>query len=434
MNSQIKEVSAKEILDSRGNPTVQVKITLEDNSAGFCSCPSGASTGKYEAVEIRDNDPARYNGKGVLKALSNITEIIAKEIVGKDSSNQGEIDKLLINLDGTKDKSKLGTNSILPVSIAICRAAAESQDRKFYNYINSILMKDTEAQDRVSITIPLPIFNILNGGAHADNNISFQEFIIIPKGINDYKEQLQAGVEIDYQLKQLLIARGATTGIGDEGGFAPSLPNDEVAIELILEAIDKAGYRSGEQIFLGIDVAASQYFEADDNVYAIPNIFENKPLVDKAEKLADFYKEFMKKYPIYYLEDPFSEDDFNGWTSLAYQIDPKENLLVGDDLIVTNLERLDMAIKSKAVNTVVIKPNQIGTLSEVFDVIKKCKENNIKTVFSHRSGETNDPFIVDLAVGASGDLLKIGAPVRGERVAKYNRLLEIYDQINIQSY
>lgn len=434
MNSNIKKIRALEILDSRGNPTVSSEVTLEDGSKGTCSSPSGASTGTYEAFELRDNDPKRYNGKGVLKAIQNVNELVFQELAGVNSSDQKEIDQILIKLDGTENKAKLGANAILSVSIACAKAAAQSQSRKFYNYINGLLAESQELNSSPKLNIPTPIFNILNGGAHATNNLSFQEFIVIPKFIDEFEEQLRAGVEIDYQLKQILVSRGASTGVGDEGGFAPNLPSDEVAIELILEAITKAGYKAENEIVLGLDIAATDFWEDDDKVYAIPHILGDKPLVDKASKIADFYSDLLAKYPITYLEDPFHEEDWNGWNMLYKQIDLSKHLLVGDDLTVTNPERLQTAIESKAINSLIIKPNQIGTLSEVLEVVKICKEKNITTIFSHRSGETNDTFIVDLAVGCGSKLLKNGAPVRGERVAKYNRLLEITQELRETNY
>lgn len=430
MDTSIKSVTAREILDSRGNPTVEAEVILEDSSSGRFSVPSGASTGLFEAVELRDGDLARYNGKGVLAAVENVNGKIADKIVGMDALEQGEIDNTLIKLDGTKDKSKLGSNSILSVSFAVCRAASFSQNRKLYNYLNSLLSKFLEQVENPQVSLPTPLFNLLNGGAHADNTLSIQEFMMIPIGLNQFREKLRAGAEVEKQLKRILRERGATTSVGDEGGFAPNLPSDETALDFLVEAVEASGYKLESQIVFGLDIAASQYWEEDDKVYAIPNISGEKVLVDKPAKMSDFYINLMKKYPIYLMEDPLAEEDWNGWKAFARKLDFKKNLLVGDDLTVTNPSRVERAAKEKVINALIIKPNQIGTLTEVFEVIKICNRFNITKIVSHRSGETVDTFIADLAVAIGAEFIKNGAPVRGERVAKYNRLLEIEDELN----
>jgi len=424
MNSKIQKITALEILDSRGNPTVRAEVFLEDGSKGSFDVPSGASTGIYEAHELRDGDMARYHGLGVLTAINNIVNIIQPELIGMDATDQIAIDEKLLSLDDSEDKSKLGANSILPVSIANAKAASVNSERKLYNYLNSLLTSYIQ-KDMVELSLPTPLFNIMNGGAHADNSLSIQEFMVIPVGIKHFKEQLRAGSEINFTLKNILKQRGATTCVGDEGGFAPSLPNDETAIDFIIEAVEKAGYKIDTEIKLGVDIAASQFWETDDKVYAIPNIGGRKVFVDKPSKLIDFYMNLLKKYPLYIIEDPLAENDWEGWVEFAKQPEIKDKLLVGDDLTVTNPKRLQEAIEKKAINAMIIKPNQIGTLTEIFEVINICKKNNIIMIFSHRSGETTDTFIADLAVASGGKFLKDGAPVRGERTAKYNRLLEI---------
>jgi enolase len=427
MDATIKLITAREILDSRGNPTLEAEVVLNNGSRGKFAVPSGASTGIYEALELRDGDLARYNGKGVLTAVEIIKTKINDKLGGMNALEQKEIDQALIELDGTKNKSKLGANAILGVSIATCKAAAASQNRKVYNYLQALL---AERLDQVAqLSVPTPLFNILNGGAHADNTLSIQEFMVIPSGIEKFSEQLRAGVEINHSLRKLLSERGATTGVGDEGGFAPSLPNDETALDFLIEAVEASGYKLESEIVFGLDIAASQYWETDDKVYAIPNIAGEKVLVDKPEKVVDFYLSLLKKYPIYIIEDPLGEDDWNGWKKLAKKMDFKKDLLVGDDLTVTNPKRVEKAAKEKIINGLIIKVNQIGTLTEVFDCFELCDKYGITKIVSHRSGETTDTFIADLAVASGAELFKDGAPIRGERVAKYNRLLEIEDDL-----
>ncbi|MBU0975261.1 MAG: phosphopyruvate hydratase [Patescibacteria group bacterium] len=429
MDTSIKNINAYEILDSRGIPTIKVQVFLDDGSLGDFSVPSGASRGVYEAVELRDGDLARYNGKGVLTAVENVKVKIAPKLLGTDATKQREIDNVLLRLDGTKNKSKLGANSLLGVSCAVCKAAANSHNRKLYNYINSLLIRELNTVKEILPKLPIPLFNVLNGGAHADNSLSIQEFMIIPFGITKFSEQLRAGAEIDGHLKRILKEKGATTSVGDEGGFAPDLPTDETALDFLIEAIEVSGYKLESEIVLGLDIAASQYWEEDDKVYAIPNLSGEKVLVDKPKKVVDFYISLLNKYPIYMFEDPLAEDDWVGWRHLAKKFDFKNRLLVGDDLTVTNPERVERAAKEKLINGMIIKPNQIGTLSEVFDVIGLCNKYNIQKIISHRSGETMDTFIADLAVGTGSSFIKNGAPQRGERVVKYNRLLEIENEL-----
>ncbi|MBN2016343.1 phosphopyruvate hydratase [Candidatus Dojkabacteria bacterium] len=433
MDTTIQNVTAREILDSRGNPTLKAEVTLESGAKGEFSVPSGASTGIYEAIELRDGDLARYNGKGVLTAVENVKNRIADKLVGMDALRQSEIDNTMIALDGTKNKSKLGANAILGVSFAVCRAAATSQNRKLYNYLNSLLSTFLDRIENQPLSLPTPLFNILNGGAHADNTLSIQEFMTIPIGVERFSEQLRAGTEIDHELKRILKERGATTSVGDEGGFAPNLPTDETALEFLSEAVEASAFKLESEIVFGLDVAASQYWEEDDKVYAIPNISEEKVLVDKPQKVSNFYIDLLNRFPIRLIEDPLAEDDWAGWKDLAKKFDFKEKILVGDDLTVTNPQRVERAAKEKIINGLIIKPNQIGTLTEVFEVIKICNAYNIKKIVSHRSGETTDTFIADLAVACGAEFIKDGAPIRGERVAKYNRLLEIEEELQVST-
>lgn len=433
MNTIIKTVTASEILDSRGNPTVEAYVTLNNGIQGKFSVPSGASTGIYEAMELRDGDLTRFEGKGVLTAIENIKTTIAQKIIGIDALNQKEIDETMIDLDGTKNKSKLGANAILAVSLAVCRAAATSQNRKLYNYLNGILSQSLNQVEDQSLSLPCPLFNILNGGAHADNTLSIQEFMIVPIGIEKFSEKLRAGAEINHVLKRILKERGATTSVGDEGGFAPNLPSDETALEFLMEAVEASSYKMEKEIVIGLDIAASQYWEEDDKVYAIPNIAGEKVLVDKPSKVSDFYINLMKKYPIYLIEDPLAENDWTGWKAISKKFDFKKKLLVGDDLTVTNPLRVEKAAKMKVINGLIIKPNQIGTLTEVFEVVKVCNKYNLIKIISHRSGETTDDFIADLSVACGSQFIKDGAPTRGERVVKYNRLLKIEEDLQFNT-
>lgn len=414
MNTKIKKISALEILDSRGNPTIKTTVILEDGSSGTCSVPSGASTGKYEAVELRDGGK-RYGGKGVTKAVRNVEKKIADLLVGKDAREQYEMDKLMLVADGTKDKSKLGANAILSVSIALAKAVSVSMEIDLFRYFHSLVPNH-------DYHLPVPMFNIMNGAAHSDNNLSIQEFMLVPKGVDDYREQLRSAAEIDHVLKKNLKKMGVTTGVGDEGGFSPGGINDEQALDMLIQAISDAGYEG--KVKIALDVAISQYWEDDDKIYAVPGVKFGNNLVGKADEVIDFYKGLIKLYPIISIEDGIHEDDWDGWIKMQ-KILGGEVMNVGDDFTVTNPERLAKAIKEKTINAMILKPNQVGTLSEVLQVVKMCNDSDIKIIASHRSGETVDTFISDLAVGVGAQFCKFGAPIRGERVAKYNRLLEI---------
>lgn len=400
----IKEIKAREILDSRGNPTIEVDVICDDGSYGRSSVPSGASTGTNEALELRDND-ARYLGKGVLQAVKNVNEIIKPSLIGHDVTKQREIDKILIELDGTENKSKLGANAILAVSLACLKAAAHSHKQPLFKYVG----KGTE--------LPYAMMNIINGGAHADNNLEFQEFMIVPIA-NRFKERLQMGTEIFHTLKKILKEKGYNTAVGDEGGFAPNLASNIEALDLIMMAIEKAGYIAGKNVFLALDVAASQFYDANTKTY----LLNNKNLT--REELISFYEQLVKKYPIISIEDGLVENDFEGFKLLTERLGNNIQI-VGDDLFVTNPKLLQKGIEHKACNSILIKANQIGTISEMLDVINLAKQNEYKTIISHRSGETEDTFIADLAVGLNLGQIKTGSLSRTDRVCKYNQLLRI---------
>ena len=412
--SLIEEVWAREILDSRGNPTVEAEVILEDGTQGRAAVPSGASTGENEAVELRDGDDARYLGKGVKQAVENITEKIAYELEGLDALDQTLIDETMIALDGTDNKSNLGANAILAVSMATARAGAAFQEMSLYRYIGGTNAK----------TLPVPMMNIINGGAHADNNVDFQEFMIMPVGAESFSEALRAGAEIFHNLKSVLKSRGLATSVGDEGGFAPNLKSNEEAIETILEAIDKAGYKAGEDILIALDPAASEFFK--DGKY----IFKKS---DKRELSSDemiaYWTEWTEKYPIISIEDGLAESDWDGWKKITEQIGKKIQL-VGDDLFVTNTKFLQKGIDLGAANSILIKVNQIGTLTETLDAIELAKTNNMTCVISHRSGETEDSFIADLAVATNAGQIKTGSLSRSDRIAKYNQLLRIEEDLD----
>ena len=420
-NSQIKLIKAREILDSRGNPTVEAEV--ETRAGVFrASVPSGASTGKREAKELRDGGK-RYQGKGVLKAIKNINKIIAPKLKGKDAAKQKEIDELLIKLDGTKNKSRLGANAILAVSMAVCRTSAAVKNIPLYQYLKEVYSGETRGPS--SPKLPLACFNVINGGAHAGNDLDFQEFMIAPQ-LREFSKNLQAASEIYHILKQILQKKfnKSAINIGDEGGFAPPIKFPEQALDLIMEAIEKAGYKNKVKIIL--DVAASQFFK--EGRYKI------KFGVFNQDKLAKYYLDLIKKYPIIALEDPFSEDDWQGWkkiTKFCSMLRSAERgiVIIGDDLLCTNPERIKQAQKKNACNGLLLKPNQIGTVTEAMEAAKLAKSYGWKVMASNRSGETNDDFISDLATGISADFIKAGAPARGERVAKYNRLLRIEEEI-----
>lgn len=413
--AKIKNIKAREILDSRGNPTVETTAVLDDGSKAEASVPSGASLGKYEAVELRDNDPKRYKGMGVLTAVSNVNQIIAPKLKGMEATKQIEIDKLLIELDGTHNKSKLGANAILSVSQAIIEVAAVSKKLPTYKYIASLY----------GFTIPkklsAPTFNLINGGKHGAGNLEFQEFHIAPSTAKSYSEALRMAEEIYQTLDDVLKKHGAIHSVGDEGGYAPDLFTNADALELLTEAIDKAGYIFNKDVFLGLDVAAGFFYR--DGKYQI----KDRTMPMETENLVNFYKELNKEYPLFTLEDGFYEDDWDGWIRITQQL--PETIIVGDDLLATNKFRLEEAIKKKACNAILVKPNQIGTISETVYVVMRAREANWKIIVSHRSGETNDDFIADFAVGVGADYTKFGAPARGERVAKYNRLLAIEAEV-----
>ncbi|MBU5670570.1 phosphopyruvate hydratase [Paenibacillus brevis] len=408
----ISDVYAREVLDSRGNPTVEVEVYLESGALGRAIVPSGASTGAHEAVELRDDDKSRYLGKGVLKAVENVNEIIAPEVIGMDALDQLGIDKLMIALDGTHNKGKLGANAILAVSMAVARAAADALDLPLYVYLGGFNAKQ----------LPVPMMNIVNGGAHADNNVDVQEFMVLPVGAPTFKEALRVGAEIFHNLKSVLKAKGLNTAVGDEGGFAPNFTSNEDALSSIMEAIEKAGYKPGVDVFLGMDVASTEFFK--DGKYHLEG--EGKSFTPA--EFVDLLSSWVDKYPIITIEDGCSEDDWEGWKLLTEKLGNKIQL-VGDDLFVTNTERLEKGINDGIGNSILIKVNQIGTLTETFDAIEMAKRAGYTAVISHRSGESEDSTIADIAVATNAGQIKTGAPSRTDRIAKYNQLLRIEDQL-----
>ena len=406
--SVIELVYAREVLDSRGNPTVEVEVVLESGSVGRAIVPSGASTGAFEAVELRDGDKGRYLGKGVEKAVANVNEIIAPELEGMDAFDQPAIDTLMIKLDGTHNKGKLGANAILGVSMAVARAAAEELGLPLFQYIGGVNAKQ----------LPVPMMNILNGGEHADNSVDVQEFMILPVGAKSFKEGLRMGAEVFHSLKKVLSERGLACGVGDEGGFAPNLGSNREALELIVEAIEKAGYKPGDDVRLGLDVAATEMYDKETKLYDLKH--EGKKLT--AEQMVDLYEEWVNNFPIVTIEDGLDEEDWDGWKILTDRLGKKVQL-VGDDLFVTNTERLERGIEAGVANSILIKVNQIGTITETLDAIEMAKRAGYTAVISHRSGETEDTTIADLAVAVNAGQIKTGAPSRTDRVAKYNQLL-----------
>ncbi|TEU08183.1 MAG: phosphopyruvate hydratase, partial [Candidatus Aminicenantes bacterium] len=409
----ITEIRAREILDSRGNPTISTQVFLSSGTVGKAAVPSGASTGTHEALELRDGNLSRYFGKGVLKAVANVKEIIAPHIVGLDALDQEEIDKRLIQLDGTPSKKKLGANAILSVSMAAAQAASQATSLPLYNYLGK---KET-------YRLPVPLINILNGGSHADNNVDIQEFMIVPTGSPNFSEAIRISAEVFHHLKKILQKKDYSTAVGDEGGFAPNLKSNEEALELILESIQKAGYRPGEDIFLAIDVAASEFFT--DKKYFFKKSDGSKR---SSDEMVNFYESLVQKYPIISIEDGFAEDDWEGW-KLMTEVLGHRIQIVGDDIFVTNLERFKKGVEKKIGNSILIKLNQIGTLSETIETIRYAHEKEYSTVISHRSGETEDTFIADLSVAVDSGQIKTGSLSRSERVAKYNRLLEIEEEL-----
>ncbi|WP_289088722.1 phosphopyruvate hydratase [uncultured Veillonella sp.] len=408
--AMITDVYAREILDSRGNPTVEVEVYLEDGTISRAAVPSGASTGMFEAVELRDGDKSRYLGKGVVKAVENVNDIIGPAIIGYDATEQVAIDKIMIELDGTPNKGKLGANAILGVSMAVAKAAAESLDLPLFQYLGGTNAKE----------LPVPMMNILNGGAHADNNVDIQEFMIMPVGAETFAQALRMCAEIYHTLKNVLKGKGLATGVGDEGGFAPNLGSNEEALQVICEAIKEAGLEPGKDIMLAIDAASSEFYK--DGKYELAGEGKTKT----AAEMVDFYEELVNKYPIISIEDGLAEEDWDGWKVLTERLGKKVQL-VGDDLFVTNTERLSKGIANDTANAILIKVNQIGTLTETFDAIEMAKRAGYTCVISHRSGETEDATIADIAVAVNAGQIKTGAPARSERVAKYNQLLRIED-------
>ncbi len=410
--STIDKVKAREILDSRGNPTLEVEVKLSDGTTGWAAVPSGASTGKYEAVELRDGDSSRFNGLGVLHAVANVNKDIAPAIIGMSATDQEAIDHKLIELDGTANKSRLGANAILGTSLAVARAAASLLDMPLFRYLGRV---DT-------YTLPVPMMNILNGGKHALGSTDFQEFMVVPAGASNLRHALQIGAEVYRSLKDVLKDRGLNTNVGDEGGFAPSLPSNNQAIEAVLSAIEKAGYKPGKDCFIALDPAASEFYK--DGQYILPR--EGASL--STNEMIDYYVKWVATYPIISLEDGLAEDDWTGWQFLTEKLGRKVQI-VGDDLYVTNVNRLSQGINLKASNSILIKLNQIGTLTETIAAIQMAQQAGWTAVVSHRSGETEDTTIADLTVGLNTGLIKAGAPCRAERTAKYNRLLRIEDEL-----
>ena len=399
-------------MDSRGNPTIEVEVFLEDGTVGRAAVPSGASTGVHEAVELRDGDKSRYLGKGVLKAVDNVNTIISPELIGFDATDQAGIDLLMIDLDGSANKGKLGANAILGVSMAVAKAAAQSLGLPLYQYLGGFNAKE----------LPVPMMNILNGGEHADNNVDIQEFMIMPVGAPTFREALRMGAEVYHSLKVVLKGRGLNTAIGDEGGFAPNLSSNEEALKVIIEAIEKAGYKPGEDIFLAMDVASSEIYQ--DGKYNLAG----EGITKTAAEMVAFYEELVAKYPIISIEDGMAEDDWEGWKLLTEKLGDKIQL-VGDDLFVTNTKRLKMGIDQDIANSILIKVNQIGTLTETFETIEMAKRAGYTCVISHRSGETEDATIADIAVAVNAGQIKTGAPTRSDRIAKYNQLLRIEEEL-----
>ena len=420
MKTTITDVWAREILDSRGNPTLETEVSLEDGTIGRAAVPSGASTGENEAVELRDGDKARYNGKGVLKAVENVNSVLAEEVVGFDTTDQVGIDKMMIALDGTPNKGKLGANAILSVSLAVAKAAAQSLHVPLYRYIGGANAK----------ILPVPMMNILNGGSHADNNVDFQEFMIMPIDAPSFAEALRMGAEVFHSLKSVLKKKGYNTAVGDEGGFAPNLKSNEEALEVILDAIQKANYKPGEQIYIALDPAASEFFDTDKKKY----IFSKSDKSEKSpEQMAKYWEGWIKQYPIASLEDGMAEGDWEGWKMLTDAVGKKIQL-VGDDIFVTNVEYLSKGIDLGVANSILVKVNQIGTLTETLDCIEMAKRAHYTAVVSHRSGETEDTTIADIVVATNAGMIKTGSASRTDRIAKYNQLIRIEEELDTNGY
>ncbi|MDJ1468124.1 phosphopyruvate hydratase [Cytophagaceae bacterium DM2B3-1] len=416
----IEEIRARQILDSRGNPTVEVDVITANGKLGRAAVPSGASTGTHEAVELRDDDKKVYVGKGVLKAVANVNEIIAEELTGYSVFEQNMLDQLMLELDGTPNKGKLGANAILGVSLAIAKAAAQEAGLPLFRYLGGVNAN----------TLPLPMMNILNGGSHADNSIDFQEFMIMPVKAETFSESLRMGVEVFHNLKKVLKDKGMSTNVGDEGGFAPNIPSNVGAIEVVLQAIEKAGYRPGEDIFIALDAASSEFYDADSKMYHFKKSTGEKLT---SSQMANYWKEWVDKYPILSIEDGMAEDDWAGWKELT-DLTGKKIQLVGDDLFVTNVTRLQDGINQGVANSILVKVNQIGSLTETINAVNLAKRNKYKSVMSHRSGETEDSTIADLAVALNTGQIKTGSASRSDRMAKYNQLLRIEEELGNTAY
>jgi enolase len=412
MSTVITDVWAREILDSRGHPTVEVEVTLEDGTVGRAAVPAGASTGTHEAVELRDNDPRRYHGRGVTKAVENVNSVLAPEITGYDATDQVAIDRLLCEVDGTPNKAKLGANAILAVSLAVAHAAARSLGLPLYRYLGGVGARE----------LPVPMMNVINGGKHADNGLDLQEFMLVPYGVSSFREALRMGTEVFHTLKALLKKKGLSTAVGDEGGFAPSVGSHEEVLKLLVEAIQTAGYRPGEDVALAIDAAASEFYR--DGQYVLSG--EGRTL--SSEEMVLYYRDFVDRYPVVSIEDPLAEDDWEGWVRLTAALGSRVQI-VGDDIFVTNPARLQEGIRRGVANAVLVKVNQIGTLSETLETMALARRAGYATVISHRSGETEDVSIADLAVATGAGQIKTGAPSRTDRVAKYNQLLRIEEDL-----
>ena len=418
--SSILDIRARQILDSRGNPTVEVEVVTAEGIVGRAAVPSGASTGKYEAVELRDDDKDVYMGKGVLNAISNVEERIAEELLGVEVTDQRYIDETMIELDGTKNKSKLGANAILGVSLAAAKAAALELNQPLYRYIGGVNAH----------TMPVPMMNILNGGSHADNSIDFQEFMIIPLGADSFSESLRMGVETFHHLKKVLKSKGYSTNVGDEGGFAPNIKSNEEAIEIVLQSIESAGYKPGEEIMIAMDAAASEFYNAEEGVY---HFHKSDGRKIEPGAMVDYWKSWVDKYPIFSIEDGLDEDDWNSWAALNAAIGNRTQL-VGDDLFVTNTDRLARGITEKSANSILIKVNQIGSLTETIEAVSMAQMAGYTSVMSHRSGETEDTTIADLAVALNTGQIKTGSASRSDRIAKYNQLLRIEEELGETAY
>ena len=418
--SYIETIHARQILDSRGNPTIEVDVVTENGAIGRAAVPSGASTGKHEAVELRDNDKKRYLGKGVLKAVENVNSKIAEEIVGVSVFEQSLIDKIMRELDGTENKGKLGANAILGTSLAVARAAAVESGQPLYRYVGGVN----------ATTLPVPMMNILNGGSHADNSIDFQEFMVMPTGADTFSEALHMGTSVFHALKKVLHAKGLSTNVGDEGGFAPNIKSNEEAIEVVLKAIEQAGFKPGKDIFIALDPAASEFYDSKTKLYHFKksNGKKLKPL-----EMAAYWTAWTKKYPIISIEDGMAEDDWAGWKALTEKVGSKIQL-VGDDLFVTNVKRLQEGIDQGVGNAILVKVNQIGSLTETIDAVNLAKRNSYKSIMSHRSGETEDSTIADLAVALNTGQIKTGSASRSDRMAKYNQLLRIEEELGEVAY